>query len=202
MYLKASSYPYKARKSVIALPNTFSKILTKDYANLVKTYGQSLEWLTDKESLMEAAMVYYPYYFAEPTEAQITNIGNKPYLEYIDLQASVRNAADKLEFTPLFEGECVLQAFARCFQLLYIMSKFEAMFTNIGKGSGDSSSFDFARKYGEYGAVLSIADGYALSLKEVEGFTAYQVFINLDYLSGKIEAEKLHKQLKGSNATP
>lgn len=189
---------YKAKRQGIVLPNSFSKILTKDYNYLVKTYGHKLDWLTDKESMIEAAMVYYPHYFANPTIEQINNIGDKKYTEYCDLQASLRANIDGLDFVPMFEGECILQSFGRTFQLLNIMQRFEGMFGNIGKGEGDGGAYDFVRKYGSYGAVLSIVDGYGLSIKEVEHLTANQILVNLDYISGKNEAEKIAKQLKGS----
>lgn len=194
--------PFKAKRQVIVLPNSFRKILTKDYQNLVKQYGELMPWLIDKESIMEAAMVYYPYYFANPTIEQINNIGDKRYTEYCDLQASLRDKIEGLDFVPMFEGECILQSYGRTFQLLNIMQRFEGMFKNIGKGEQEASPYDFVRKYGAYGAVLSIVDGYGLSIKEVEQFTANQIFVNLDYLSGKNEAEKLNKQLRAANSHP
>ena len=196
--MKESFWPYKAKRQVIVLPNSFRKILTKDYQALVKKYAELLPWLIDKEGMIEAAMVYFPNYFQNPTIEQINHIGDMKYTAYCDLQASLRDKIEGLDFTPMFEGECILQAYGRTFQLLNIMQRFEGMFKNIGKGEQEASPYDFVRKYGAYGAVLSVMDGYGLSIKEVEQFTANQIFVNLDYLSGKNEAEKVNKQLRGS----
>jgi hypothetical protein len=185
------------------LPSTFRQIKTAEYNSIVKNYGEYMEWLFDKEAMLEAAICYFPEYFTEPTVEQINHIGELKYTDYCDLQASLRKKLSGLDFgEPLFKNECVLQAYGRTLQVLHIMHKFESLFTSIGKGQVEDSAFDFVKKYGEYGAVLSLVDAYQLSIKDVDKFSAYQVFINLDYLSGKNEAEKINKQLRGSMTTP
>lgn len=189
-YLGKNFYKYKERKWVATLPKPLTQMTLQDYA-IAKALYPDLEYLTDTDAMIEAAVLLYPDHFKEATATMITNIGSWKYTYYCDKQNKLRKDLEMFDF----DGDAYepfLLCFARCIRTLSIMQSFEKLFQNLDKAEDsniENNAYDFMSKYGEYGAILSIADAYKIPITECENYTAMQILVTLDYLSNKAKAD-------------
>jgi hypothetical protein len=153
-----------------------------------------MPWLTDYEDNLAICIKTYPKYFTQPTPSEIEKVGKMAYIEYAALSKKLLKQVETGEYVSEDEADLYLVAMAKTHQQLIIIKAFEGLFTGIGaykmNDAETNAGFDFAKKYEEYAALLTISDGDPLKLKDLEQISAEYIYLCLDYMSEKAAAER------------
>lgn len=180
-------------------PKTVKELITGDIPKLLEF--ELIPWVYDLEDNLTFAAMYYPEYFAEITVPECDAIGEMPYLDYCDLSSKLRKEYEAKLFTGV-ETELYLLTLAKCYRQLAIIAKFETFFTGLAKATPDpkqlKAGMNFGKKYLHYNAILVLANGDPMKLKQLETMPVNYIYLTLDYQAEKSAAEARYiEQQKG-----
>jgi hypothetical protein len=181
-------------------PKTVKDLITGDIQALLKL--DLIPWVYDIEDNLTFAGMYYADYFKPITVEELDAIGETPYLEYCDEAKRL-----KAEYTAnLFTGiatEPYLLTLAKAYRQLATLNKFESLFTGLASAKPNSkqlkAGMDYGKKYAQHNALLMLANGCPMKLKELETMPVNYIYLTLDYQAEKSAAEARYlEQQKGA----
>jgi hypothetical protein len=153
-----------------------------------------MPWLTNYEDNLAICIKEYTAYFAQPTPAEIQELGKTPYITYAENSKRLLDEVKTGYYTTDSVTDLYLLAMAKAHKQLLIMQAFEGIFTGIGayqmNEAESNAGFDFAKKYDEYAPLLTICDGDPLKIKELEQLPVEYIYLCLDFRSEKAAAER------------